>query len=211
MTHNTRRIALGTFCRGFCTSDADIVAIWMLPIAKAALTRPYIEHVLKLEGTTVRTQYTPDSQEAAGRAINEVVLDGVWAPVSTADELRNTLIGHTTGDSRQQTYLMTWPATHIDNKRGDYQDDDEQTLEQAEAELNLAIKAHGQEVQRDDGHYEDGYPDGDRDVGAPEGHQRAGGSDLSGAIDGEEVPERPCRLRKVMFTKRNQEKSDYLR
>lgn len=87
MTHNTRRMALGTFCRGFCTSDADIVAIWMLPIAKAALTRPYIEHLSQLKGSTKRTQYTPDGQKAASRAINEVVLDGVWAPISSADEL----------------------------------------------------------------------------------------------------------------------------
>ena len=100
MTHNTRRIALGTFCRGFCTSDADIVAIWMLPIAKAALTRPLIQRKSSSDRSEGRTQHAPDSQEAPSRAINKVVLDGMWAPVSTADELRSTVSGHTTGDSR---------------------------------------------------------------------------------------------------------------
>lgn len=62
---------------------------------------------------------------------------------------------------------MTWSATHVDDKRGDYQDDDKQALEQAEAELNLAIKAHGQEVQRDDRQYEDGNPNRNRNIRAP--------------------------------------------
>jgi len=79
-------MALGTTIRGFKTSPAALVEIWMFPKANAALTTMrYVSAPLNIAIVPILTQDGPYSQETTCGSGNKIFVDRIWVPVPASD------------------------------------------------------------------------------------------------------------------------------